>query len=104
MDKPTITTIDGKTHEMIDLAGRAYRVVAEFEKNAPQITDVDFIERHAALVAELYNGVTQDDVLDMPLDEILPASHAARSFASAFTWHKLAAVQKNAEEDKEQSA
>lgn len=103
MDKPTIT-IDGKTHEMINLTGRTYRVIAEFEENAPQITDVDFIERHAALVAELYNGVTQDDVLDMPLNEILPASHEARKFAYAFTWLKLTEIQKNAEEDKEQLA
>ena len=103
MDKPTITTIDGKTHEMINLTGRTYRVIAEFEKNAPQIEDVDFIERHAALVAELFD-VTQDDVLDMPLDDILPASHAARSFAYAFTWLKFKEIQKNVVEDKEQSA
>ena len=104
MDKPTITTIDGKKHEMINLTGRTYRVIAEFEENAPQITDVDFVEKHAALVAELYNGVTQDDVLDMPLNEILPASHEARKFAYAFTWIKFKEIQKNAEEDKAQSA
>ena len=104
MKKPTITTIDGKTHEMINLTGRTYRVVAEFEKNAPDIADVDYIERHAALIAELYDGVTVDDVLDMPLEDIIPASLAARKVAYSFTWLKMQEITKNVEADKEQSA
>lgn len=106
MERPTLTTIDGKEHEMKALTGRTYRVVAEFDKNFPEITDVDFIEKHAAIVAELYDGVTTDDVLDMSLDEILPASIEARNFAYAFTWLKTKEISKNLVEDeaKEQSA
>lgn len=101
MQRPTITTIDGKTHELKKLTGRTYRVVSEFENTQPEITDADFIERHAALIAELYNGVTQDDVLNLPLEDILPASIAARRTAYAFTWLKMSELAKNSGEDKE---
>lgn len=100
MDKPTLRTIDGAEHEMVDLTGRIYRIVAEFDNNVPEISDVDFIERHAALTAELYSGVSVDDVLDLSLDDILPASVAARRFVYAFTWLKMAEVSKNVLEDK----
>jgi len=101
MEKPTITTIDGKAHEMKPLTGRAYRLVAEFDKNLPQVTDVDLIERHAAFLADFY-GLNVDDVLDMPLEDILPASFATRKAAYAFTWLKMQEISKNAVEGKEQ--
>ena len=102
MEKPTIT-IDGKKHEMIDLTGRAYRITAEFDNNQPQITDADFIERHAALVAEFFSGITKDDILDyLPLEEILPASIAVRKAVYSFTWLKTQEISKNFDEDKEQ--
>lgn len=101
MDKPIITTIDGKEHKMIELTGRAYRIVSEFDNNQPQITDADFIEKHADVVAELFSGVTKDDILDMPLEEILPASIAARKAVYAFTWLKMQEISKNLVEDKE---
>lgn len=99
--KPTIRTIDGKEHEMIDLTGRAYRLASEFDNNQPQITDADFIERHAAITAEFFSGVTKDDILDMPLEEILPASIAARRAVYSFTWLKTQEVSKNSDADKE---
>ena len=103
MEKLTVTTIDGQVHEMKPLTGRAYRMLSEFDKNLPQIEDDDYIERHAAIVAELF-GIKQDDVLDMPLEDILPISIAARTLAYSFTWLKLKETSKNAEADKAQSA
>lgn len=102
MEKPTIKTIDGNEHKMIELTGRAYRILAEFDKNQPLPTDADYIERHAAFVAEFYDGVTKDDVLDMPLDDILPAAFNAQKFTYAFTWRKVQEISKNFDEDKEQ--
>ena len=99
--RPTITTIDGRKHELKKLTGRTYRVVAEFDANMPQITDVDFIERHAALAAELY-GVTQDEILDMPLEDILPATTEARRLTYSFTWLKVSEIAKNSDTDKAQ--
>ena len=101
MERLTIT-IGDKEHEMIALTGRAYRLAAEFDNNLPQVTDADFIERHAGLVAEFFPDVTKDDVLDLPLEEILPASIAVRKATYAFTWLKTQEISKNSEEDKEQ--
>ena len=101
MEKPRIVTIDGVEHEMKPLTGRSYRVVAEFDNNLPEFGDVDFIERHAAVIAELY-GVAVEDVLDMPLEEIVPAAREARMVAYAFTWLKTGEISKNSQEDKEQ--
>ena len=102
MDRPTITTIDGKTHEMRPLDGRAYRIVSEFDNTLPQINDNDFIERHAAVVAEFYDGVTAEDVMDMPLEDIMPASIETRRAVYSFTWLKTQEISKNSAEDKEQ--
>lgn len=101
MQRPTIITADGKQHEMIKLTGRIYRIVAEFDSNMPQISDVNFIERHAALAAELY-GVTTDDILNMPLEDILPATTEARRLTYSFTWLKMSEIAKNSDTDKAQ--
>ena len=100
MERPRITTIDGTDHEMRHLDGRAYRVASEFDNNLPNYLEPDFIEKHAALIAEFFDGVSVDDVLDMPLEDILPASTAVRSFVFNFTWEKTKAISKNAPEDK----
>ena len=102
MQKPTITTIDGKEHKMNLITGRAYRIAAEFDNNQPQITDADFIERHAAITAEFFEGVTKEDILDLPLEEILPASIAARRAVFQLTLLKTQEISKNSEEDKAQ--
>lgn len=100
MERPKITTIDGTDHEMCHLDGRAYRIVSEFDNNLPNYLAADFIERHAALIAEFFDGVSVDDILDMPLEDILPASMAVRSFVFNFTWEKTKAISKNAPTDK----
>lgn len=100
MKRPTITTIDGKEHEMLHINGRAYRLVAEFEKDLPNFGDADFIERHATLIAAFYDGLTSDDILDLPLEEIAPASLDIRNFVFRRVWEKTRAIEKNAPEDK----
>lgn len=100
MEKPRIKTVDGMEHEMAELTGHSYRIASEFDSNQPQITDVDFIERHADVISKFYDGVTKEDVLDMPLEEILPASIAARRAVYAFTWLKTKEITKNLDEDK----
>ena len=102
MERPRITTIDGKEHEMIALNGRAYRIASEFDNNQPQFTDPDFLERHAAITAEFYDGVTKEDILDLPIEEILPASIAARRAVFQLTWLKTIAISKNSDEGKAQ--
>ena len=100
MKRPTIITIDGTEHEIRHIDGRAYRVVSEFENNLPKFGDTDFIERHAALIAEFYSGLTSDDVLVLPLEEIAPASLEIRNFIFNRVWDKTKAIEKNAPKDK----
>lgn len=98
MDNPKFITIDGRQHEMRKIDGRAYRVVSEFENDLPKFGDADFIERHAALIADFYD-VTKEDVLDLPLEEITPASLEIRNLVFNRVWAKVKAIEKNASED-----
>lgn len=102
MDRPRITTIDGKEHEMITLTGRAYRLASEFDNNQPQFGDADFLERHAAITAEFYDGVTKEDILDLPIEEILPASLAVRRAVFQLALLKTATISKNSDGGKAQ--
>ena len=102
MDKLTITTLDGKEHEIKKLTGRAWRVLSEFTETAPQITDADFLERHAAFIAQFYSDVTAEDILDLPIEEIFPASLAVRNYINNQIGAKLAKIEKNSEADKAQ--
>lgn len=100
--RPRITTIDGKEHEIRQLTGRDWRYFGEFIENAPNSTDVDFIERHADFIAKFYDGVTSDDVLNMPLEDIFPASFEIRNYINNQIGAKLVKIEKNSEADKEQ--
>lgn len=102
MAKPILKTLDGKEHEMRTLTGRDWRILGEFADNAPSYGDVDFLEKHAEFVAKFYDGVTADDVLDLPIEEIFPASLAVRNYIANQLGAKLEAIEKNAEEDKAQ--
>jgi len=100
MTKPTITTLDGKKHELKKITGRSWRILSEFIDAAPEYVDADFIEKHAAFIAAFYDDVTADDVLDLPIEEILPASAATRKFIMAQLTAKLETIEKNSEADK----
>lgn len=97
MDKPIITTLDNKKHEMITPAGRHWRIFSEFVESNPEYTDANFIEKHAAFIAEFYQGVTADDILNLPLGEILPASTAIRNYIMKTLTAKFEQIEKNAE-------
>ena len=100
MTRPTITTLDGKKHELKKITGRSWRILSEFIDTAPEYVDADFIEKHAAFIACFYDGVTADDILDLPIEDILPASADARKFVMAQLTAKLEKIEKNAVEDK----
>ena len=100
MERPTITTIDGTQHIMRDLRGRDWRLLGEFADDAPSYIDADFLEKHAAFVAKFFDGVTADDILDLPIEDIFPASIAVRNFITAQIGAKLEAIEKNSVADK----
>ena len=101
MTRPTIT-VDGKKYEMKKLTGRDWRILGEFADAAPEYVDADFLEKHAAFVAKFYDGVTVDDVLDLPIEEILPASLAIRQYVMQCLTGKIEQIEKNSEAGKAQ--
>ena len=101
MERPTII-IGGKEHIMRNLTGRDWRLLGEFSDSAPSFTDADFVEKNSAFVAQFFDGVTADDVLDMPLEDIFPASLAVRNYIGAQLGAKLEQIGKNSEAGKAQ--
>lgn len=102
MDSPIITTIDGKKQEMRELKGRDWRLLGEFMDNAPTLADTDFLEKHAEFIAKFYDGVTVEDILDLPLEDIMPVSMAIRDYLFNQLGARLEKIEKNSETDKAQ--
>lgn len=100
MKRPTIT-IKGEEHEICAITGRQWRILSEFIDSAPEYSDADFIEQHAEFIAKFY-GVAAADVIDLPLEEILPISAAIRKYIVERLTAKLEKIEKNSEEDKAQ--
>lgn len=102
MARPIITTLDGKEYEMRALTGRDWRILGEFIDTAPEYADVDFLEKHAGFIAKFYDGVTAEDILDLPIEEIIPASLAVRNYIATSLSAKLEKIEKNSETGKAQ--
>ena len=100
MKKLTIT-INGTEHEIKRLTGKDWRTLGEFVDSNPVLTDADFIEKHAAFVAKFFD-VTAEEVLEMPLEEIIPASMAIRERIGKTLTAKMEQVEKNSETGKAQ--
>ncbi|MBQ3451801.1 MAG: hypothetical protein IJG32_06025, partial [Selenomonadaceae bacterium] len=77
-------------------------LLGEFLEAAPDYAEADFLEKHAAFITQFYDGVTAEEVLDLPLEEILPASAAIRKYIMKCLTAKLEKIEKNAETDKAQ--
>lgn len=101
MKKLTIT-INGTEHEVKRLTGKDWRTLGEFVDSNPILTDADFIEKHAAFVAKFFEGVTVEDVLEMPLEEIIPTAIAIRKLIGETIAAKMEQVEKNSETGKAQ--
>lgn len=101
MKRITIT-INGTEHEIKKLTGKDWRTLGEFVDSNPVFADADFIEKHAAFIAKFFDGVTVDDVLEMPLEEIVPTTMAIRKLIGETIAAKMEKIEKNFEEDKAQ--
>lgn len=101
MERPIIT-VNEKKYEIKELTGRDWRIFSEFNEKTPEYTDADFIEKHADFIAEFYQGVTADDILDLPLEEILPASLAIRNYVTKTLTARFEKIEKNVETGKAQ--
>lgn len=71
MDKPTVT-IDGVAHEIRNLKVRDWKNFTAFIDADIKPSQPDFIERHAEFIVNFFDGVTVGDILDLPLEDIMP--------------------------------
>lgn len=101
MNNPTII-IDDIKHEIKKVTGKDWRILGEFLDKKVTFTDKIFLEEHAEFIANFFDGVTADDVLNLPLEEILPVAMEIRNFMINKISEKLSAIEKNAEKGEEE--
>lgn len=101
MNKPIIT-INGKTIEMRSLKGRDWRVFGEFLQIDNRLQTPEYIEKYAEFIANFFDGIMADDVLDLELDEILPVYIDIRKYFIAAISARIEQIEKNSDEGKEE--
>lgn len=101
MNKPTIT-INGKTIEMRSLKGRDWRVFGEFLNTDNRLQTPEYIEKYADFIANFFDGVTADDVLNLELYEILPVYIDIRKYFLSTISARIEQIEKNSDEVKEE--
>ena len=102
MEKLTITTLDGKKHQIRKINGRAWRITAEYIEGDFKFTNPALLEEAAAYIAEFFDGVTSEEILELPMEEILPTAFAIRDKVFESITPKVEAIEKNSGEDKAQ--
>ena len=103
MDRPTIT-IGDKTFEMKTIDGRAFRLVSEYKESDFKFSNSAMVEEAAEFIVKFFDGVTADDVLDLPLEEIMPLAFRIERFVINLVSGKSEEIAKNADEGKALSA
>ena len=88
MNKPTVT-INGTVHEIRNLKVRDWRFLTEFMDADIKPSQPEFIERHAGFIASFFDGVTAKDILDLPLEDILPLFHDIVNYIMGRLWVKF---------------
>ena len=101
MNKPTII-IDEVKHEMKNVKGKDWRILGEFLNKKLSFNDENFIDEQAEFIANFFDDVTAEDILNLPLEEILPTSMAIRDFMINKISEKLNVIEKNAEKGAEE--
>lgn len=101
MDKPTIN-IGGKVIKIRPLKGRDWRIFGEFLNEENPLTTPDYVVKYAEFIANFFDGVSVDNVLDLSLEEILPIYISIRKYFTATISAKIQQIEKNAEEVKEE--
>ena len=89
MDKPKIK-VNGKTYEMQEAKAKAWRMVAEFDENKKDIPNVEFIEKHAEIIAQFFPKLTVEEILEnMSIPEVIKTFYDCYKFMSATMYSKL---------------
>ena len=83
MNKPKIE-LNGKTYDMKEPKGKAWRTFAELYENQKDIPNIEFIERHAEVIAQNFDGLTADEILEhMNLSKIIPTFYECYEYAAS---------------------
>lgn len=98
----TLTTIDGKEHELKPLTGQSWRITAKYSEGDFKFTNPALLEEAATFIAQFFDDVTADDVLNLPIEEILPTAFKLRDYVISCIMPKVEAIEKNVEEGKAQ--
>lgn len=98
MVKPTIT-IGSVTHEIKTLTGKDWRILGEFLNADVQPKHVDYLEKHAEFIANFFDGVTTDDILNLPIGDIMPLYSAIQRYFTQSISTKLEESSKNVPTD-----
>lgn len=99
MNRPTIK-INGKDFEMKKLKGKDWRIFGEFVNEKFSINSPEYVEKLAEFISNFFEGVTVNEVLEMPLEEILPSFISIRDYFTEQLMGKIGEVEKNSGEVK----
>lgn len=102
MITPTLVTADGISHEIKNLKGKDWRILGEFFEKKLSFHDKNFMEEQADFIANFFDGVTAEDILELPLEEIFPIAIDIRNFMIGKISEKLSVIEKNAREGAEE--
>lgn len=101
MEKPVLT-INGKSYEMQEPKARMWRTWTKFHEEKGTLPPEDFIDKHAELLAGVFDGVTADDILDnLDLADIMPLYFKCYTCLTSLLTAKLSEIEKNAGTEEE---
>lgn len=97
MITPTLVTADGISHEIKNLKGKDWRILGEFFEKKLSFHDKNFMEEQADFIANFFEDVTADEILELPIEEIFPMAIEIRNYMTNKIGEKLNAIEKNVE-------
>jgi hypothetical protein len=91
--------INGATYEAKKPKARVWKKIASFDEKKGSLAASEFIDAHAEIIAEVFDGVDKDFILDnVDLDDILAIYYDIFVWMTKLLSSKLNAV-KNADGD-----
>ena len=89
---------------MKQIDGRAFRLVSEYREKDFKLSNPAMVEEAAAFIANFFDGVTAENILDLPLEEIMPLAFRIQNVVIGLVSGKSEEIAKNADEGKALSA
>lgn len=88
-----VIKIDGKEYKAKKPKARAWRELMKFDENKKDIKTDEFIDKHAELIASLFEDLSADDILDnVDIDDILKIYHDVFLWITELISSKLSVI------------